>query len=317
MKQGQIEAGKEIQQETGRTFHIATRLLPERIRHPTYVLYGFFRIADEVVDSAETLPPAEQEEKLDRLRAEALGDADSDDPVMSAFAELKTEYGIADEEIEVFVDAMQSDIAVDRYETYEDLEAYMRGSASAVGVMMTDIMEPDAHEQALPHAVALGKAFQLSNFLRDVREDIVQRDRIYLPLQTLRDHDVTEQQVENLAFSEGFAAAMQAELRRTERLYREGVAGIKFLPEDCQFAVLLSAVLYAEHHRLIRKQNYDVLSTEPELSLPRSLYLAARTRWHWLWNSDPEAVFRRVSAVPYGDTTEGHGRGHGESMPAR
>jgi phytoene synthase len=317
MKQRQIEAGKEIQQETGRTFHIATRLLPERIRHPTYVLYGFFRIADEVVDSAETLPPGEQEAELDRLRAEALGERDSDEPVLSAFAELRREYGIDDEEVEVFVDAMQADIAVDRYETYEDLEEYMRGSASAVGVMMTDIMDPDTYEQALPHAVALGKAFQMSNFLRDVREDVVQRDRIYLPLETLRDHGVDEAQIEDLEFSEGFAAAMQTELRRTERLYREGVAGIKFLPEDCQFAVLLSAVLYAEHHRLIRKQDYDVLSAEPELSLPRSLYLAAKTRWHWLWNSDPEAVFRRVSAVPYGDTAEGHGREHGESMPAR
>ncbi len=317
MNERQVKTGKRIQRETGRTFHIATRLLPERIRHPTYILYGFFRIADEVVDSAETLPPEQQTDRLETLRAEALGEQPADDPVLSAFAELKGEYDIADEEIEVFVDAMQSDVDVDRYETYEDLEAYMRGSASAVGVMMTDIMEPDTYDEALPHAVALGKAFQLSNFLRDVREDIVQRDRIYLPLETLHDNGVTESQIENLEFSEGFAAAMQSELRRTERLYRDGVAGIKYLPEDCQFAVLLSAVLYAEHHRLIRKLGYDVLSQEPELGLARSLYLAAKTRWHWMWNSDPEAVFRRVSAVPYGDASDGHGHEHGESLPVR
>jgi len=317
MNERQIAAGKRIQRETGRTFHIATRLLPERIRNPTYVLYGFFRIADEVVDGAETLPPDQQNERLEQLRAEALGDVESDDPVLSAFAELQAEYGIDETEIEVFVDAMQSDVDVDRYETYEDLETYMRGSASAVGVMMTDIMQPDDYDRALSHAVALGKAFQLSNFLRDVREDVVQRDRIYLPLETLQAHDVDEAQVENLEFSESFAAAMQAELRRTERLYREGVAGIKFLPEDCQFAVLLASVLYAEHHRLIRKRGYDVLRNEPELGLARSLYLAAKTRWHWMWNSDPEAVFCRVSAVPYGDSHESHGREHGESLPAR
>src|SRR6056297_2785395 len=136
MNQRQIEAGKEIQQQTGRTFHIATRLLPERIRHPTYILYGFFRIADEVVDGAETLPPDEQAAELDRLRAEALGEQRSDEPVMNAFAELRDEYDIADEEIELFIEAMQSDIETSRYDTYEALEGYMRGSASAVGVMM-------------------------------------------------------------------------------------------------------------------------------------------------------------------------------------
>ena len=60
-----------------------------------------------------------------------------------------------------------------------------------------------------------------------------------------------------------------------------------------------------------------MLSSEPELGLARSLYLAAKTRWHWQWNADPEAVFRRVSAVPYGDTTDGHRREHGERLPAR
>jgi phytoene synthase len=96
------------------------------------------------------------------------------------------------------------------------------------------------------------------------------------------------------------------------------VAGIKFLPRDCQFAVLLSAVLYAEHHRLIRKQGYDVLSTEPELGLARSLALVAKTRWYWFWNKDPEAVFRRVSAVPYGDHEgDAHRREHGEGVATR
>lgn len=70
---------------------------------------------------------------------------------------------------------MATDIETSRYDTYADLEAYMRGSAAAVGVMMTAIMEPDMEEAALPHAVKLGEAFQLTNFLRDVREDILDR----------------------------------------------------------------------------------------------------------------------------------------------
>lgn len=316
MQREHVTAGKEIQKRTGKTFYLATRFLPERVRNPTHVLYGFFRIADEVVDDAAGVPPDEQSDRLETLRAEALGEADPTDPVLDAFQELRTEYDVPDEEVDSFIDAMKADIETDRYETYADLEEYMRGSAAAVGVMMTAIMDTDDPETALPHAVKLGEAFQMTNFLRDVREDVVERDRIYLPRETLRVHGASEEQVERLEFSESFAAAMDEELRRTERLYREGVAGIRYLPQDCQLPVLLAAVLYAEHHRLIRAKNYDVFAEEPSLSTTRKLRCLLRTRWHWRWNRDPEAVFRRVSAVPTIER-ERVNSGHGEGVPAR
>lgn len=282
-----------IQRRTGKTFHVATRLLPERIRHPTYVLYGFFRVADEVVDAAETAPPDEQRAELDRLRRAALAERDTDDPVLEAFAAVCDEHEIPDEDVHAFVDAMASDIETDRYETYDQLESYMDGSAAAVGRMMTAIMELDeeAEVKALPHATKLGEAFQMTNFIRDVREDVAERDRVYLPLETLRRHGVSEDQILNLEFDDDVAAAIREELVRTERLYEEGVAGIKYLPEDCQLAVLLAAVLYADHHRLIRDLGYDTVSTTPELSFVRKISLLVRTRWKWQWNRDPEAVF--------------------------
>ena len=192
----------------------------------------------------------------------------------------------------------------------------MDGSAAAVGRMMTSVMDPDEPEQALPRATALGEAFQMSNFLRDVREDVVERDRVYLPQETLRRHGVSEEEVKAFQFSERFKAVMRDELERTEELYRKGVAGIKYLPDDCQFAVLLAAVLYADHHRTIRRRGYDVLSATPSLSTPRKLWLLARTRLAWARTRDPETVFRRVSVVPYPgphtthETNRGSGRGH-------
>ena len=293
----QLSRSRAIHRRTGRTFYYATRLLPERVRHATYVLYAFFRVADEVVDDAEGVDPEEQRRRLEEIRQAALT-GDTDDPVLSAFAELRAEYGIPDAEVDVFIDAMGTDIEKSRYETYDELESYMRGSASAVGYMMTAIMDPDDEEVARPHAAALGEAFQLTNFLRDVREDIVERDRIYLPRATLDEYGVTEAQIERLEMDDGFRQAMQYEMHRAEKLYREGVAGIKYLPEDCQFAVLLAAVLYADHHRLIRKQDCDVLSAHPSLGTAQKAWLAARTRWHWQWNRDPTTVFRRVSALP-------------------
>jgi phytoene synthase len=314
----QVEQSKQIQRRTGKTFHLATRLLPERVRHATYVLYAFFRVADEVVDTADPAPPDEQRAELERLRVEALGEREASDPVLAAFSEIREEAGIDDEDVEVFVDAMLADIDKSRYETYDELEAYMDGSAAAVGRMMTAVMEPDERERALPYATALGEAFQLSNFLRDVREDVVERDRVYLPQETLRRHGVSEEEVKNFEFSDGFRAVMRDELARTEELYREGVAGIKYLPEDCQFAVLLAAVLYADHHRAIRRRDYDVLSETPSLSTSRKLWLLVRTRLAWARNKDPETVFRRVSVVPYPgghgspdvERRPGSGRGH-------
>ncbi|WP_418281515.1 phytoene/squalene synthase family protein [Halorubrum sp. DTA98] len=308
----QVARSKRIQRRTGKTFHVATRLLPKRIRHPTYVLYGFFRTADEIVDAEETLPPDEQRAEFERLRRIAVGEEPTDDPVLDAFATVREEHGIAAADVHAFLDAMESDIDTERYETYAELEAYMNGSAAAVGRMMTTIMDVERPELALPHATKLGEAFQMTNFLRDVREDVVDRDRVYLPVETLRDHGVDERQILNLEFDDDVAAAIRTELTRTERLYEEGVAGIKYLPEDCQLAVLLAAVLYADHHRLIRNLGYDTLSTTPALSFRRKIGLLVRTRWKWQWNRDPESIFYEVS---HGFDSDAGRHGHGPPDP--
>ncbi|MCL7419226.1 MAG: phytoene/squalene synthase family protein [Halalkalicoccus sp.] len=310
-----IEQSKAIHRRTGRTFYYATRLLPGRVREATYVLYAFFRVADEVVDDADGVPPEEQRQRLESLREQALGRADPDGPVLEAFQAIRARHGIADEDVEVFIDAMLTDIEKRRYGTYAELESYMNGSAAAVGRMMTAVMDPEDPEAALSHATALGEAFQLTNFVRDVREDVIERDRIYLPQSTLEAEGVSDERIERFEMNENVARAVKTELTRAESLYREGVAGIKYLPRDCQLPVLLAAVLYAEHHRLIRNCGYDVLNTEPELSAARKLWLVVRVRWHWQWNTDPETVFDRVSAVPA--RTDRRAERHGERLPTR
>lgn len=312
----QLAESKSIHKQTGKTFYYATRLLPERVRHATYVLYAFFRVADEVVDDPGDRSPTAQRERLHRIREQALGNEPTDDPVLSAFSELRVRYDIPDEEIEEFIDAMLTDVEKSRYETYDELEAYMRGSAAAVGVMMTDIMEPADRAVAVPHAKTLGEAFQLTNFIRDVREDVVDRDRIYLPLETLERYDADPEDIERLRYTDEVGAAIQHELRRAERLYQEGVAGIKHLPSDCQLPVLTAAVLYADHHRLIRAQNFDTVSETPSLGTLRKAYLVAKTRLYWLWNRDPEAVFAKVSVVP-STTDHRTERRPNEPMPTR
>lgn len=294
----QLETSKAIQQRTGKTFHVATRFLPERVRHPTYVLYAFFRTADDVVDDPDPAPLPERQARLASLRAAALGHETTDDPVVSAFNEVRETHDIPDEEVDAFVDAMAADLEPTGFDSYTELESYMRGSAVAVGNMMMAIMDPTDEAAARPHARALSEAYQLTNFIRDVREDVVEFDRIYLPKETLVQYGASEEQIRDLQFTEGIAAAIRSELTRAESHYRQGVSGIGLLPEDCQFPVLLSAVLYAEHHRLIRAQGYDVVTSRPALSTLDSLRAVLRTWWHWRADPDPVRVFERVSAVP-------------------
>jgi phytoene synthase len=314
VNESQRKRGKAIHRETGQTFYYATRLLPERIREQTYILYGFFRIADEVVDDGTETEDVTQRARLEEIRAGALGNREANEPVVAAFSEVRDEAGIPDEEIDAFVDAMIADIDTDRYDTIEDLRGYMRGSAAAVGNMMTAVMDVDRPETARPHAMALGEAFQMTNFIRDVSEDIDDLGRVYLPLETLRQHDVTVDQLRRGECTPGLKRAVQFELRRAEQQYRKGIQGIEYLPEDGQFAVLLAAVLYAEHHRLIRGQDFDVLSNRPTLSRTRKLWTVARTWWNWRRFKDPVTVFRRVSAVP-ADETRSNEPEHGVPRP--
>ena len=297
MKSIEHEQGKTIHRQTGKTFYVATRLFPPRIREQTYVLYGFFRIADEVVDGDFGLSPAEQRRRLESIRDAAFGRRDAQEPVIRAFARLREREGISDREVNAFIDAMVRDIGTSEYETYDELSTYVRGSAAAVGNMMTAIMGVD-EQVARPHAMALGEAFQLTNFLRDVSEDVTDLDRVYLPVETLERHGASIADVRARRCTPGVRKAVEAELHRAERRYRTGVAGIEYLPRDCQFSVLLAAVLYAEHHRLIRNCGFDVVSNRPTLSRTRTLWLTARTWWHWKRLGDPVGVFARVSAVP-------------------
>jgi phytoene synthase len=310
----QIDTSKQIHKRTGRTFYVATKLLPERVRTATYVLYAFFRVADEVVDRTDDPDPEAQCRRLESMRAAALSESaeteplpDDEQAVLDAFRSLADEKGISDQEVDVFIDAMIQDIETTRYEAFEDLTEYMRGSSVAVANMMMAAMEmsDEDREEAQSHAAALAEAFQLTNFLRDVREDIHDYGRVYIPQETLERYGVSETGLAEASVTDGFVSAMRHELQRTERLYREGVAGIRMLPEDCQFGVLLAAVFYAEHHRLIRARDYDVLTETPELGRLRRGYLLVRTWIHWRRHRDPEATFYAVSAISRGSEGEG------------
>ncbi|MFP4632945.1 MAG: phytoene/squalene synthase family protein [Halobacteriales archaeon] len=292
----QIDRSREIQRRTGRTFYLATRFLPRQKREPTHVLYAFFRVADEIVDGDE-LSPAEQRNQLEEIRRQLFGQTEGR-PEVAAFDDMRRRHDLKDEDVRSFLDSMEMDVSRQRYETYEQLEKYMDGSAAAVGRMMTAVMRPEDHEKAVEHASALGEAFQMTNFLRDVREDAEELGRVYIPSETLETHGADVEDVLELEDSPAVRRSVADEIERAEELYREGVKGLNLLPEGCRFPVLLAAVLYSDYHRQIQKLEHAVVRERPELSSARKAYLCIRTWFEWRRTGrDAEDAFYRASCV--------------------
>ena len=182
--------------EHGRTFFLATRLLAPQQRPAVHALYGFARRADDILDDFDAaLPTAERAERLQRLATQLFNrlvghDGADDDPALRAVVHTARRYGIPWELFDDFLGSMRMDLTVTDYPDRAALDRYMHGSAEVIGLQMLPVLGTvGPREEAAPYAAALGKAFQLTNFLRDVDEDL-QRGRVYLPADELAAHGV-------------------------------------------------------------------------------------------------------------------------------
>ncbi|WP_446047999.1 phytoene/squalene synthase family protein, partial [Streptomyces olivaceus] len=222
----------------GRTYFLATRLLPADRRPAVHALYGFARWADDIVDDTATgATPGERGAdltRLDGLLRQALdGGRPTAEPVVRALADTAARYAIEPAHFTDFMASMRADLTVTDYATYADLRAYMHGSAAVIGLQMLPVLGTvTARAEAAPHAAALGVAFQLTNFLRDVGEDL-DRGRIYLPADLLAAHGV---QRDLLRWSRRtgrhdprITAALRAAEDLTRGVYREAAPGLAML----------------------------------------------------------------------------------------
>ncbi|MDF6017221.1 phytoene/squalene synthase family protein [Streptomyces sp. JH34] len=178
----------------GRTYFLATRLLPVERRCAVHALYGFARWADDIVDDLDRRRSPDERDRLLRLLesdlVHGLATGGGDEPVVRAVADTAGRYAIDHSLFADFLTSMRSDLTVTDYATYADLRAYMHGSAAVIGLQMLPVLGTVVpREEAAPHAAALGVAFQLTNFLRDVGEDL-DRGRVYLPADLLAAHGV-------------------------------------------------------------------------------------------------------------------------------
>ncbi|GAA2392289.1 phytoene/squalene synthase family protein [Streptomyces glaucosporus] len=261
---------RELNARHGRTYFLATRLLPPARRPAVHALYGFARWADEIVDDLEGTPTAGERARalaaLEGELAEALRagpHADGSVPVLRALAHTASVHGIDHRLFHDFMASMRMDLDVTDYPTYDDLYLYMHGSAAVIGLQMLPVLGTVVpREEAEPHAAALGVAFQLTNFLRDVGEDL-DRGRVYLPGEVLARHRVDRGLLRWCRDTGRGHTRVREALREvaahTRSVYRDALPGIDLLDPVARPCIRTAFTLYGGILERIEAAGYAVL----------------------------------------------------------
>ena len=243
----------------GRTYYLATRLLPRARRPDVWALYAFARVADDLVDSPRAQLPdpavllAWRERAMTSMRSESPPDP-AEQPVLAATWHTMRRFGLKPGLLEEFLDAMVMDLTVSRYATWDELRGYMRGSAAVIGELMAPLLGAKGPD-ALVRAGALGEAFQMTNFIRDIGEDHT-RGRIYLPQADLARFGVSEVLLARAVHTGVPSARVRAlvafEVRRAINLYAEAQPGLKMVDVRSQPCLEAAFTLYRRIlHRVI------------------------------------------------------------------
>lgn len=269
----------------GKTYFLATRLLPPNKRPHVHALYGFARYADEIVDDlSSTLSPEEKRRWLEGWSERILADLSagrSSDEIGMALIDTVNRFQIPIEYFEAFLHSMAMDLTVTKYETFEALREYVYGSAAVIGLQMVHVLgvkDQDDLPAALSGAEKLGIAFQLANFIRDVGEDL-QRGRVYLPLEELAQFGVSRHQLEQGVVDENFIAAMRFQIERVRSLKAEADQSIPLLVPEAAGCIRAASELYCGIVDEVERIDYQVFTRRAKTSIARRLKTALPEWW--------------------------------------
>ncbi len=270
------EECKRLNSLHGKTYYLATLLLPKSKRPHVHALYGFARYADEIVDDLEsTLSIKQKTEALKIWGDTVLKDikrGSSKDHVGRALVNTVHSFHIPLQYFEAFLHSMTMDLSVSTYQTFDDLMEYVYGSAAVIGLEMVPILgatDPDAYVSAQK----LGIAFQLANFIRDVGEDL-DRGRIYLPIEELAAYGVTPEMLYERKSTPAIKEALKFQIARVRNLQREAAAGILLLDRDSQPCINAASELYCGIVDEVEKIDFDVFNKRATTSTYRRLRVA-------------------------------------------
>ena len=264
----------------GKTYFLATRLLPPAKRPFVHALYGFARYADEIVDDlASTLSENEKAQSLKSWGDEVLANiksGKSNDHIGAALVDTVNRFSIPISYFEAFLHSMTMDLTVTEYHTYEDLYEYVYGSAAVIGLQMVPILgtvSKQSMSEANIAAEKLGTAFQLANFIRDVGEDLT-RGRVYLPVTELQSHGVSREMLEERIVTPQIKNALREQIQRVRSLQAEAQAGITLLSAQSRACIEAASELYCGIVDEVEKIDYQIFSKRAKTSNWRRLKVA-------------------------------------------
>jgi len=244
-----------------KSFNFASGFLPEEKRAAVRALYAFCRTVDDIVDESKD---GERESQLDYWRGMVENASFLDnDLVAAAWEDTLTRYHIPRHYALQLVDGVNRDITQSRYQTFEELATYCYGVASTVGLMSMYIVGFNSND-AVPYAIKLGVALQMTNILRDVGEDF-SNGRLYLPREELAFYSIREQDIADGVVTENWRQFMKFQIERTRQLYAESWEGVKMLEREGQFAIGAASVFYQGILDEIEKNDYNVFTRRASL----------------------------------------------------
>lgn len=262
----------------GRGYYLATRMLPGWKRPHVHALYGFARYTDEIVDHTGAEPTAERAARLhrwtDRFTA-AVGGAPVADPILPALLHTIDVFDLDRADFMAFLRSMAMDLTVTEYPTYADLLSYMDGSAAAIGTMMLPILGSPDRLLAREPARQLGLAFQLTNFIRDVSEDL-DRGRIYLPREDLARFSVTPADLRQKRATGPIRELIAFEVGRARWHYARAAPGILMLDPSSQSCVRAAYLLYGGILTEVERAGHDVFRCRATVPARRRLAILGR-----------------------------------------
>jgi len=267
---------KRLNAQHGKTYYLATLLLPPAKRPFVHALYGFARYADEIVDDlASTLSDTQKAEALEKWGSSVIADiksGKSHDHIGAALVDTVKRFDIPISYFEAFLKSMQMDLTITQYQSYEDLMEYVYGSAAVIGLQMLPILGT-LSDDAYVAAEKLGVAFQLANFIRDVGEDL-DRGRVYLPLKELAKHGVTRQMLEERSLTPEIKSALKEQIARVRKLQAEASSGIKLLSPESRACIEAASELYCGIVDEVEKIDYEIFKKRAKTSTWRRIKVA-------------------------------------------
>jgi phytoene synthase len=268
---------RDLHRTHGRTYYLATRLLPAWKRPHVHALYGFTRYTDDIVDRLDRMGSTDPAALLRvwRLRfTVALDGGPAEHLVFPALLDTIARFRLDRADFEAFFQAMELDLTVTEYPTYEDLLEYMEGSAAAIGTMMLPVLGTADLAAAREPARQLGLAFQLTNFIRDVGEDL-DRGRIYLPQKDLAEFGVTPEDLRAKETTPAVRALIAFEIDRARGHYAKAAPGIPLLERSSQPCIRAAYHAYGAILDEIARAGYDVFARRAVVPARRKLGMVA------------------------------------------